>query len=592
VFAAPLGLLALLSLPVVLALHLFRRRFVERRAAGLFLFAPDRLASDAGRRRTRLLNTPSLWLELAAALLLSLLLARPRVFAGEAAPRLVVVLDDSASLAGATADGSSADRETRVLARGAIEEAGRDALVTVVATGPRPEVLAGPSAPPSEALAAIEAWRPRRPDHDPSLALEVALDLGGPQARALYATDRADRPPPSRYRLAALGTPRDNAAIVGARRLRAGALDRVFVDVHAYADAPLERRVAVLRHGATPDAGEVVGERDVRLDPDRTVHLSLEAPAGEGALEVVLSEDALPIDDRVVLLHEPRGAVPVHVGLAPEAAAALELARAVEAAGSAVLVETPQAALLRFVAAPAEALAGLEVVVVEPSGEADAWVGPFLLERHPVLDGVVLEGVVWAAGRTPLPGAPLVLAGEQALLSEERRPFGARFHLNLDPSRSNLPRAPDWPILVGNLVERARALVPGPVSRNVRMGEEIAWRAAGPRDPVEGLVLVAPSGARRPASGIGLATWEAVEPGLHRLLDEDGREVARYAVAFVDAAESDLRVRGRADEPARAGDVVAAEASAAGGADETRVLALLLLLALAADWFVLGRGRR
>src|SRR5688500_18103407 len=106
-FAAPLGLLGLVAVPAVVALHLFRRRFVERRVAGLFLFSPDALASTAGRRRTRLLRTPSLWLECLAALALGLLLARPRIGSPGERAHLVVVLDGSASMTAPSATGSA-----------------------------------------------------------------------------------------------------------------------------------------------------------------------------------------------------------------------------------------------------------------------------------------------------------------------------------------------------------------------------------------------------------------------------------------------------------------------------------------------------
>ena len=46
-FSNPLGLLALLAIPLVLYLHLFRRRFEPRRVSALFLFAADALPAAA-----------------------------------------------------------------------------------------------------------------------------------------------------------------------------------------------------------------------------------------------------------------------------------------------------------------------------------------------------------------------------------------------------------------------------------------------------------------------------------------------------------------------------------------------------------------
>ena len=59
-FTAPWALFALLAVPVVVALHLFRRRLRQRRVAAVFLFAGERLVTDAGRTRTRLLRTQSI----------------------------------------------------------------------------------------------------------------------------------------------------------------------------------------------------------------------------------------------------------------------------------------------------------------------------------------------------------------------------------------------------------------------------------------------------------------------------------------------------------------------------------------------------
>ena len=49
IFTTPLGLLALLAIPAIVAIHLFRRRFPVRPVAGLFLWQTR--ATDAGRRR-------------------------------------------------------------------------------------------------------------------------------------------------------------------------------------------------------------------------------------------------------------------------------------------------------------------------------------------------------------------------------------------------------------------------------------------------------------------------------------------------------------------------------------------------------------
>ena len=85
-----------------------------------------------------------------------------------------------------------------------------------------------------------------------------------------------------------------------------------------------------------------------------------------------------------------------------------------------------------------------------------------LEKRHPLLDGVVLGGVVFggvqpvAVAGKQLEAAPLVSAGKQLLLSRLIGTQTAAYLLNLDFARSNLAESPDWPILIKNLVELCR----------------------------------------------------------------------------------------------------------------------------------------
>ena len=70
--------LGLLALPAILVLHLYQRRFPRMAVAGLHLWGMHADAHDAGPKRERLPLTASLFLELLAALLLTLIVSRPR----------------------------------------------------------------------------------------------------------------------------------------------------------------------------------------------------------------------------------------------------------------------------------------------------------------------------------------------------------------------------------------------------------------------------------------------------------------------------------------------------------------------------------
>src|SRR5512145_3290670 len=106
-FATPLGLIALIAVPAIIAIHLFRRRFPDRPVAGLFLWQLIRQAPEGGGRIDRLPVTTSLLLECLAALALALILGGARCSPAGVSQHLVVLLDDSASMAAVNGRGDS-----------------------------------------------------------------------------------------------------------------------------------------------------------------------------------------------------------------------------------------------------------------------------------------------------------------------------------------------------------------------------------------------------------------------------------------------------------------------------------------------------
>ena len=143
-FLNPLGLLALLGVPAVIGLHLYRRRFRRHPVSAVFLWAAQDHTPLAGRQREPLRTSASFWCELLAALLLALAIAGLRLFGAGEAQHLVVVLDGSASMSAVTASGPTRDRALDEV-RARIEALPSGSQVTVVLSGPRPAPLIGPA---------------------------------------------------------------------------------------------------------------------------------------------------------------------------------------------------------------------------------------------------------------------------------------------------------------------------------------------------------------------------------------------------------------------------------------------------------------
>jgi hypothetical protein len=578
-FTTPIGLLGLLAVPLVVFVHLYRRRLPQRQVAALFLFPHERLATGAGRTRTRLLRTPSFWCELLAALLLGLWLGGPS-FGGAAARHVVVVLDDSASMAAGAAE------RGRVALRERARSFGSGDRITVLRTGPQPEVLVGPNALPSELGAALARWRPARPRHDPRPALDLARELAGGTGEAVFVTDEAAPAGFEDIAVLAFGEALPNSAILTAAR-----------GPRTTGDGE-ELRLRIGGFGAVLPLALVVRDESRELARtsaelvDGKADLVVPLPVGAGAVCAALGADALALDDEAWLLPAPDRTVAIVDRLAPEARAALELPRVFQALRGFRFTPDPSQAQLRLSAGPGALVAGQTEIVITADGERDAWRGPFVLDKgHPWLDGLQLQGVYWQSGRGELPGQVLAAVGGKALLSEEFLDAGRRLWIDLDPSAGNVTRAPDWPLLLANVLDSCRAEVPGPAATNLVIGDEARWRralVAGGADTE--LTLVGPDGGRRPGRPGRTAGWLVDQPGLHRVLGAGDAELGRFAVRFVDPAESDLRtLRTFTTEGLRPPAV--ADGPLRDTSIEQRVLMLVLLVCVVIDWWLLGRGR-
>src|SRR5262245_18414729 len=107
ILATPLGLLSLLAIPAIVAIHLFRRRFPVRPAAGLFHWQIGRQTPEGVGRLSRLPITTSLLLECRTALALALILGGARISTSGLSPHLLVLVVDSASTAAVNTRGES-----------------------------------------------------------------------------------------------------------------------------------------------------------------------------------------------------------------------------------------------------------------------------------------------------------------------------------------------------------------------------------------------------------------------------------------------------------------------------------------------------
>jgi hypothetical protein len=564
-FGFPLGLLALLAVPAVVAAYFLRRRQPPRTVSALFLWRTPDQRAEAGPRFERFSREASLALETLALVAAALFLADARC--GETAKRthVVVVVDGSLSMLATSGGRTSADR-----ARDAIAQVVKDegaSVLTVIESGPKPRLLAGPQLDVSRAMSALEAWRPSQPSHDPGAALLLAKELSTvPHQRLYFFTDGpvGDVALPPEVQGRSVGARLDNLAFLSVQRRDEAGTGTVTVRVGNFTEATRQVDVSFSSKGATGQKQPV----SIGAGATALVRVSMKT---SGPIEVSLPDDALEADSRLVVPPMPVPQLSVSVLDVPGAAAITKALAVVDN-----VTFDPKAPGLVVGGPGSKAQVQLGV-----SGAPRSFVGPFFAQKsHPLLDDVQLGGVVWTAGENP-PGQPLLSAGAVVLMSEED---DGTVHLNLDLSRSNVQRSVAWPVLWGNVARRARTAKEGFPRRLVHVGEDVALvTSAGASWALEG-----PDGASRPVLGVGPLSVPPLSPAGTWRLTKDGATFDSVEVLALDARESDLRTRGAWSVDAAKTDALA---SLSGGRPRAWAWVVVVLGAMLVDYWLTARRR-
>ena len=536
----PWGLLGLLAIPTIIAIHLFRRRFRPRQVTGLFLYGPTVRTVAAGRKRQRLLWRASLLLELLAALALTWYLSDPHLDERQQSRHLVVVLD-SRWRVGATTTVSTVDATVRLLVAQRIAALDPDDRVTLITSGAVPVVACGPAARPSEALAKLDAWRPQQPWHDLEGALTLGRSLADQGATVLLASDRPPSVPVPGIAVVTAGQALATVGIADARWYDDVDGRRVVVRILSQGAAATRR--LELRHGA-----QVLSGRDLHLADEipATVVFPLTSELADAVTVALVGADPLPADDVITLIPPPPAVVLARLADDPKAPLTVHIRRALSVVPGVRIVEDPLIAVHLHLGNTGTAGAGTWTLRFV-AGEAKPVLGPFLTRRgHPVLGGIDFTGVLWTGG-FPAPtvawdAAALMEAGSAILVSEERHGRDRVLTLHADMTTSGLTNHPAWPALMANLVEARRATLPGVRQPNLLPGQEQVVTLPVGRTALR---LTDPAGreSRLNADGDGVVLIPGLmQHGIHRLkLDDETTEWGQLNILPCDVRQADLR---------------------------------------------------
>jgi hypothetical protein len=464
VFTFPIAFFALLAVPALVVIYWLRNQAKERRVSSLLLWLDEKQRWDGGQRIHRLQTPLLFFLELTAILLLVMAAAKPLLRAGDAARPLVIVLDDSFSMLAGGAD------STRNRAAKAIESelrANRYEPVRFVLAGVTPQLLGEATGNIEQAIKLLPDWKCSAPAAKLEEAIAFAFEVGGNRARVLVATDHAPLQEISDSRLQwwSFGSALPNLAFINATRTAHDGEDRVMLEVANLSPQAATANLTIETGGTNNPQSFTLGSKESR-------RIVLTVRNGAAALRAKLGEDALQVDNEVVLM--PAASRSVRVDLRLRDARLRELIeKAIQSSPQAKL--NPEKPELVITDEADSNIADAESWTLRVLNEKDAssYLGPFVVDRaHPLAEGLSLGGVVWGAGNRQLAGTPVITAGNVALLTDLDRAGKHELRLRLRPEASTLQETPNWPILISNLIAWRASVAPGLRGANVRLGGE------------------------------------------------------------------------------------------------------------------------
>ena len=530
----PLALAGLAALPVLLGIYFLRRRFRTQPVSSLLLWGVFSRAAEGGKRIKRMEWPLLFFLELLVLLFLVTAAVDPRWSLARSRKRLIVVLDNSASMLADNGSGSARERAITSIVREA--ERGRFGAVLFMLTGRPPQQMGAWVSSSLEMKRVLKEWSCMEPHTALDEAVGAALEMDDGNANVLVVTDMKLKEAPATPRLKwlAVGREAPNVAFVNAIRSRSGREDKCFFEIANYSTDTVRTHLVL-------DAGTTWHKRiPVEISAGHVSKTTIRVPSSVQEIRAVLPDtDALRIDNEICLLRGEENKVRVRVGLS-DPAIRKTVRKALDATG--MLSAIPAEAQVVFVdtwPVAAETPDRWSVHVFSPE-EPKAFVGPFVVDNaHAMTQGVSLDGAVWGASpKAEMPGFPVIMAGNVVLVSDNPKGNGAHdIHVQLAPPQSTLHETPAWPTIIWNLLNWRAGESEGLMTPNLRVGMVIPVAVtAGIRHVVAAL----PDGTRIdiPASG-GKTHVAARIPGTYTITAGERRHT--FAANFISAEESDLR---------------------------------------------------
>ena len=530
-FANPLGLWALLALPVILAIHCLQERSRRIKVSTLFLLERVAPESVSGAKFERLRQSLPMWMQLLAACLIAWMLAEPRWMKRDSSQTVVVVLDSTASMSAFKEEAKAAVAKTtnqwsQVAAKTRwhlLENDSRKA--TLYAGDDRAQMLA-----------ALAAWQPMRGELDPTDAFASARSLvKNGSGVVIYVSDHKVQLA-SDIALLAIGQSKPNAGWSGAE-MNGSRQWKTLVTNHSDA---VQTRQWWVEHALTPSPTKTA----LTLQPHQSVALSGELPPGVDQATLAMEGDNFALDDRVPMVVPVDRPVRVAVKVGGESGALIR--KMIEAQDGVQFTDGAGAADLTL--AEIGDQPDTDAVLIDSTAPEGAKLDASLVvaENHALTRELNWMGLITMKPRSLAvmdSDSPLLWRGD-AVLALQRATTTAegkrvtQLFLNWDLSKSNAHRLPALLVMLDRFVEQVRGQLDGERAGNY----ETAQRIDLPPSTALNELKLHEGTASRPFIG------HAPEPPGFFEVKSSAQALVRGAAQFADVREADLTGCSAVDE--------------------------------------------
>lgn len=533
----PLGWWALAALGGVLLIHLLHQRSKKVEISTLFLLQHAAPKNLEGRALDKLRHSIPLWLQLLIVLLLTWLLLEPRWIRPQSIQRVVMVLDSSLSMAAFRA---RLTPSLRPVLRQLSRAAGKTEWVVLASNTRQGMLYNGGSL--EEVLRVLSTWQPSTGTHDVGPALHLAQSLVDRNDTLLYVSDHVIALPEG-VQLFAVGSPIDNVGFTGMHLTVAEGQTIWQALVHNYSAASQRREWHVQVDG------QPAPPQPLSLSPRQSTVLRGIFPDAAQALQLVLSDDAFDLDDRLPLLRPVKKRLRVRIALtAPTTAFFTRLFTLHDDLKPQAEPRTVDLTIGTLSAPAHHALPVNGVFFAPAMAEREHVVQRGAVAvRHPLTAGLSWHDL-WVRSRFPLlPGADdqvLVWLQDKPLILLRRTAHADQLLCNFHVADSNARQLPAFVILLHRFVEQVRGQKVGFQQVNVEFNQLLNLAVSPAAPPLEVAIHPLRGGAEQkltiPRRQVSFLRAPH-EPAFVEV--QQGEQIIeKAAVYFADAREADFKL--------------------------------------------------